>query len=165
VIIITPIVVVTPTVAGPPPTRDPRTPIPPTAPALQIVPTATRRPLLPAVTHTPGPTPTNPPGEEQALRGVFASALQDRQARGRLQVDATRFRLVINEIRVEGDWAFIGYHGEAVSGTPVSGGGALAVARKLSNQWQIAFSNDPDFRAWLDAMPNSLLTPQQRQGF
>jgi hypothetical protein len=163
VTISTPVVVPTPTFAGPLPTRDPRTPIPPTVQPVLVTPSPTRRPLTPAPTHTPGPRPTNPPGEEQALRSLFAAALQDRQARGQLAVDAAKVRLAINSVRIMGDWAYIGFHGEPVSGTPIAGGGSIAIARKLNGQWQIAFPTDSEFRAWLDSMPDSLLTPQQRQ--
>lgn len=147
----------------PDPTRHPLTPVAPTPFFITPVPTATARVITPAPTHTPGPTPTNPPNEEAALRQVFADALQERQARGQLKVSPTT-KIAISRIRIEGDWAIIGIYRQHLNGTPVAAGGGLVVARKLNGQWKVAFGGDPERNAWLDALPDSLMTPQDRDG-
>jgi hypothetical protein len=120
---------------------------------------------VPAPSHTPGPRPTNPPGEEQALRQAFAAALQARSARLPPPPGPPTTRLAINGIHIQGDWALVGIHMETVAGAPIPAGGGLVVARKLDNQWRVAFADDPEYRDWLDAMPDSLMTPQDRQFF
>jgi hypothetical protein len=166
VTISTPVVVVTPTFAGPYPTRDPRTPVVPTAAPVVPSPQPTTRLLTPGPTHTPGPTPTNPPSEEQVLRAAFATALQDRLARGWLGANPTALRVVAHSVRIEGDWGYLGIRVEPTAAggiAPPSGG--IVVARKVNNQWQVAFPNDPNYHPWLEVMPDSLMPPQQRRYF
>jgi hypothetical protein len=117
--------------------------------------------MIPAPSHTPGPTPTNPPGEEAALRQALAVALQ---SRNHLNIDTTTYRIGVNSVRIEGDWAYLGIHLERLDGTKVPAGGGLALGRKVDGQWQLAFRGEPEYSRWLVALPNSLLTPQQRQG-
>jgi type IV secretory pathway VirB10-like protein len=155
----TPVAYVSPTPVpySPPPTLDPRTPPAPTSIPTHLVPPRfpTERPITTAPTHTPGPRPTNPPGEEQAVRQSFQAAHQARVAR------IPQSRLVISVVRIEGDWAYI----NAYVDVPAASGGGLAIARKLNNRWQVVFPTDPEFHDWLDAMPDALLTPQQRRSF
>lgn len=146
----------------PDPTRHPLTPVAPTPYFITPVPTATVRVITPAPTHTPGPTPTNPPGEEAALRQAFTTALQ---ARNQLNVDVAKNRIGINTIRIEAEWAYIGIHLEYLNGDKVPAGGGIALARKVNGRWTIAFPGEPEYKAWLEILPGSLLTPQERYLF
>jgi hypothetical protein len=168
----TPIRGATPTFAGPYPTRDPRTPIPPTAVPITHVPKPTRQPFRAAPTYTPGPRATNPPNEETAVRTAFAAVLQAKVTAPpgspdaqKYRIDTTQRRVVINNLFIDGEWAAIGIHEEFLNGTPVVGGGGLVLAQKMNNQWHVVFPDDPEFQDWLDVLPNSLWLPQNREQF
>jgi hypothetical protein len=78
---------------------------------------------------------------------------------------------VLGNIRVAGEWAYLGIHAEHLlpdkdgNVRPMAASGGLIVARKLNNSWQLAFAGDPHYRSWLEDMPDELLTPQQRRFF
>jgi hypothetical protein len=75
-------------------------------------------------------------------------------------------RIVAHSLRMDGDWAYFGIHVEPiVAGGIAPTAGGIAIARKLNGQWHVAFPTDPDFRLWLEIMPDRLMVPQMRRYF
>lgn len=154
-----------PTPPRPTETPHPLTPVPTPPPLVTPASTPTARGLTPAPSHTPGPTPTNPPGEEAALRQAFAAALQERQARGGEWKPDPMTRIAVSYVHIQGEWAILDLYRQYLNGSPVPAGGGIALARKIGGQWQIAFRGESDYNAWLEALPDSLMTPQDRAHF
>lgn len=65
---------------------------------------------------------------------------------------------------VEGDWAIAGGPiRDTKTGAVDEAEGVFVILRRTQGAWQAAYPGTPEFEAWLNQVPDTLLSPQTKQ--
>lgn len=119
----------------------------------QPVPAGTAPPPIPWKVDSGAP-PADLQQMEQAVKDATPGALSLRSDEG----------VALEGVKVSGEWAIAGGPIRNTKTGAISGAeGLLVILRKVQGQWQAAYPGTPTFEAWLDQVPDSLLSPETKK--
>ena len=136
------------------------TPTATTAPISENIPPAVEAPAtveFQLSDETPQPVPDVPAEDQerllhQAARDAFESQV----------TDSSNFR--IGHIRIVGDWALVNFRVTPpdLADQPASWDIYVGLARWNDTDWEVHLEHTPEFEAWLDEIPNELISGEAR---